>query len=107
LRELGIFAACGELGVEPGFKTLWESCFEGFPSALAGFYRRQQRQQMIPLRKKSRLVRTHPVDVAILKDRFRKTSLGHIQHGATYAVGRRHVVRKSIFNNGYRGFINA
>src|SRR5271169_5910555 len=42
----------------------------------------------------SRFFSTHPVDVAILKDRFRKTSLRHVQHGATYAFGRCHVVRE-------------
>jgi hypothetical protein len=37
---------------------------------------------------------THPVDVAILKDRFGEASLGDIQHGATYAFSRCHVVRE-------------
>src|SRR5208283_1073254 len=42
----------------------------------------------------SRFCRAHPIDVAILKDRFGKTSLRYIQHGATYAFSRCHVVRE-------------
>src|ERR1035438_7087524 len=37
---------------------------------------------------------TNTVEVAILKDRFGKASLRYAQHGATYAFGRRHVVRE-------------
>lgn len=43
----------------------------------------------------SRLFRTHPVDIAILKDGLGETSLGYIEHGTTYAFGRCHVVRKN------------
>ena len=41
-----------------------------------------------------RILRAHPVDVAILKDRFVEASRGDIQHGATYAFSRCHVVRE-------------
>ena len=41
-----------------------------------------------------RILRAHPIDVAILKDRFGEAPLGHVQHGATDAFSRCHVVRE-------------
>lgn len=51
----------------------------------------------------SRFFPAYLVDVAILNDRIRKTALGYVQHGATYAFSRCHEVREEHFKYGIDG----